>query len=148
MSLFKSAWAKGEYQAPTSREGGGVVAEKYKYTINEDLKEGDIIELAILPAFHQVVDAILIVDEAGTATYDVGLMSGEVGADTNENGGARTCGNELFASAPDAAATRMTKPAGFRITPVEKHRSIGVKILTADITASGQVIELVLFTKQ
>lgn len=145
--MKQSAWAKGEFQAPVSREGGGVCAEKYKFTITEDVASGEIIELAILPAFHQVVDAILIVDEAGTATYDVGLMTGEVGAKTNSDGTTRTCGNELFAAAADASTTRMTKPAGFRIMPVEQHRSIGVKP-SAAVTASGQVIELILLTKQ
>lgn len=148
MALKQSSWAKGLLQAPTSREGGGVVAEKYKFTVAENLAAGDIIELGILPAFHQVVEAILIVDEAGTATYDVGIMSGAVGAATNSDGSARTSGNELFAGAADASVTRATKPDGFRIAPVEADRSIGVKLVGAGITAANQVIELVLLTKQ
>lgn len=144
MAIVQSAWGAARKQAPVSCEAGGVVAEKYKYVITADMAANDIIELAVLPAYHTIVDAILIVDEAGTATYDVGIMSGTVGS-TDQ---ARTCGNELFAGAADATVTRMTKTAGFRITPIEGDRSIGVKVLGAGITQASQVIELVLFTKQ
>ena len=151
MAIKRSAWAKGEFQAPVSREGGGVVAEKYKFVVNENLAIGDIVELAILPAFHRVVDAILITDALGASvTADVGVMSGEVGAATNVGGGARTSGAELWSgeAVATAGAKRVTKVDAFRIAPVEAHRSIGVKIGGAAVTASGQVIELVLFTIQ
>ncbi len=144
MAIVQSAWATGRYQAPVSCEAGGVVAEKYKFVVTADLAANDIIELAVLPAYHTIVDAILIVDEAGTATYDVGIMSGILGSPDQS----RTCGNELFAGAADATTTRMTKAAGFRIAPVEADCAIGVKVLGAGITQASQVIELVLFTKQ
>lgn len=144
MALFQSPWATGQKQAPTSREAGGVVCERYSFTVSANVAENDIIELGILPALHTVVDAVLIVDEAGTATYDVGIMSGVVG----DPSASRTCGNELFASAADAAAVRMSKLAGFRIAPTTSDRSIGVKVLGAGITAASQKIDLLLFTKQ
>lgn len=144
MAIVQSPWGALRKQAPVSREAGGVVAEKYKFVVTADMAANDIIELAVLPAYHTIVDAILIVDEAGTATYDVGIMSGTLGSPDQ----ARTCGNELFAGAADATVTRMTKPAGFRITPIEGDRAIGVKVLGAGITQASQVIELVLFTKQ
>lgn len=144
MAIVQSAWGALRKQAPVSREAGGVVVEKYKFVVTADLAANDIIELAVLPAYHTIVDAILIVDEAGTATYDVGVMSGILGSPDQ----ARTCGNELFAGAADAGVARMTKPAGFRITPIEGDRAIGVKVLGAGITQASQVIELVLFTKQ
>lgn len=144
MAIVQSPWGALRKQAPVSCEAGGVVAEKYKFVITGDLAANDIIELAVLPAYHTIVDAILIVDEAGTATYDVGIMSGVLGSPDQ----ARTCGNELFAGAADASVTRMTKPSGFRITPIEGDRAIGVKVLGAGIAQASQVIELVLFTKQ
>lgn len=144
MALFQSKWGTGLKQAPVSGEAGGVVCERYSFTISADVAANDIIELGILPAYHTVVDAILIVDEAGTATYDVGIMSGVVG----DPSASRTCGNELFAGAADASAVRMSKVAGFRIVPTGSDRSIGVKVLGAGITAASQVIDLLLFTKQ
>lgn len=144
MAIVKSDWGSLRKQAPVSGEAGGVVAEKYKFVITADLNVNDIIELGVLPAYHTIVDAILITDETGTATFDVGIMSGILGSADQ----ARTCGNELFAGAADASVTRMTKPAGFRVTQIEGDRAIGVKVLTAGITQASQVIELVLFTKQ
>ncbi len=144
MPITQSDWGAAFKQAPVSREAGGVVVEKYKFVVTKDLAVNDIIELAVLPAYHTVVDATLITDEVGTATFDVGVMSGTVASPDQ----ARTCGNELFAGAADASVVRMTKAAGFRIVPIEGDRSIGVKILTAGITQAGQVIELLLYTKQ
>lgn len=146
MALKQSAWAQGALQAPTSREGGGVVVEKYKYITEGNLASGDIIELGILPAFHSIVGAVLITDAMGAGvTADVGIMSGEVGSTDP----ARTCGSEIYAAADVAAAgaTRNTKVDGFRLAPVEAHRSVGVK-LGAAVTGAGKVVELILFTKQ
>lgn len=144
MPIVQSPWGALRKQAPVSAEAGGVVAEKYKFVVTADLAANDIIELAVLPAYHTIVDAILVTDETGTATFDVGIMSGILGSPDQ----ARTCGNELFAGAADASVVRMTKAAGFRIVPIEGDRAIGLKVLGAGITQAGQVIELVLFTKQ
>jgi hypothetical protein len=146
MAIVQSSWGALKRQAPVSSEAGTVKVERYTYTVPAGLtlNVNDIIELAILPAYHTVVDATLVVDEAGTATYDVGIMS-SIPGDTDQ---ARTCGNELFAAAVDAQSTRMSKIAGFRIVPIAGDRSIGVKVLTASITGAAQVIDLLLYTKQ
>lgn len=144
MALVQSAWALGQKQAPVSREAGGVVCERYTFTVTSNLAAGDIIELGILPAYHTVVDAVLVVDEAGTATYDVGIMSGVVGDPSSS----RTCGNEFFAGAADATTTRITKAAGLRLASSDSDRSVGVKVVGAGITAANQVIDLILTTKQ
>ncbi len=145
MALVQSAWALGQKQAPVSREAGGVVCERYTFTVTSNLAAGDIIELGILPAYHTVVDAVLVVGEAGTATYDVGIMSGVVGDPSSS----RTCGNEFFAGAADATTTtRITKAAGLRLASSDSDRSVGVKVVGAGIIAANQVIDLILFTKQ
>lgn len=144
MALVQSAWALGQKQAPVSREAGGVVCERYTFTVTSNLAAGDIIELGILPAYHTVVDAVLVVDEAGLATYDVGIMSGVVGDPSSS----RTCGKEFFAAAADATTTRITNAAGLRLAPSGSDRSVGVKVVGAGITAANQVIDLILFTKQ
>lgn len=146
MSIVQSPWGGQRRQAPVSAEAGGVVCEKYRYTIpaGTNLAVNDIIELAVLPAYHTVVNAILITDALATTTIDVGIMSGTVGSPDQ----ARTCGNELFAAAANGSVVRNSKPEGFRIVPIEGDRSIGLKVLTAGVTGAGQFIELVLFTKQ
>lgn len=146
MAIVQSPWGALRRQAPVSGEAATVKTERFTYTVpvGVTLLANDIIELAVLPAYHTVVDAIVVIDEAGTATYDVGLMSGIPG-DTDQ---ARTAGNELFAGAADASTTRMSKTAGFRIVPTQGDRSIGVKVLGASVVGAGQVIDLVLSTKQ
>lgn len=146
MAIVQSPWGALKRQAPVSCEAGTVKAERYTYTVptGVTLNIGDIIELAILPAYHTVVDATLVIDEAGTATYDVGIMS-SIPGDTDQ---ARTCGNEFFVAAADAVSTRMSKIAGFRVASIAGDRSIGVKVLTAAITGAGQIIDLILYTKQ
>lgn len=146
MSIVKSAWGAGRKQAPVSSESGTVKCERYTYTIPAglNLAIGDIIELAVLPAYHTVVDATVVADAVGTSTFDVGIMSGTLGS----NDQARTCGNELFAAAAGGAVTRMSKPVGFRIVPIEGDRAIGAKVLVAGVTGAAQVFDLLLYTKQ
>lgn len=146
MPAKQSDWATGRKQAPVSREARGVVTERYEITVDEDLSANDILELAILPAYHKVVDAILITDAMGTGiTVDVGIMSGDVG-DPDDS---RTSGNELFDDTDVAAAgvTRATKASAFDVSPSGSHRSIGVKVSGA-VTASDQKVALVLSTVQ
>lgn len=147
MAIVQSPWGALKRQAPVSSESGTVKAERFTYTVpvGTTLVAGDIIELAVLPAFHTIVDAILVLDEAGTATYDVGLMSSFAGnADP-----ARTSGAELWSGAADATTSRLTLATGFRIAPSTSiDRSIGVKVVGASVVGAGQVFDLVLFTKQ
>lgn len=145
MALKQSKWGKGQKQAPVSREANGVVTERFDFTVTEDLEVGDIIELAVLPAYHFVTDAVLVVSGAApgaSVTADVGIMSGAVGEDDDT----RTCGTEIFAAANVAATgvTRATATSAFLIERGNDHRSIGLKIGGADVTASGQVFTLVL----
>lgn len=67
---------------------------------SQALAAGDILELGILPANAVLADAVLVTEGAFAAlTADIGIMSGEVGADLNEDGSARTSDNSLFAGA-------------------------------------------------
>lgn len=145
MAIHKSDWAAGRKQAPVSREARGVVVERFTYTVGERIEDGDIIELAVLPAYHFVVDAILITDGLGSGTTaDIGIMSGAVGDD-----GPRTCGDEFY-SGTDVSAdsvARASIPSAFKIKPANTDRSIGIKA-SGSIAASGQEIMLILFTAQ
>lgn len=141
MAIVQSAWGAGLHQAPVSGEAGTVVAERYTFTVSDDLAADDIVELAVLPAYHTVVDAILLGEDVGTV--DVGIMSGTVGSSDQS----RTSGDELFSAAATGSVARMSKASGFTIEPVEADRSIGVKVADG-VAASGQKIELLLLTKQ
>lgn len=147
MAIVQSAWGALKRQAPVSAEAGTVKAERFTYTVpvGVTLAAGDIIELAILPTYHTVLDATLIIDEAGTATYDVGLMS-SIPGDTDQ---ARTCGAQFFSGAADASTTRMSLAGAFRVAAsTSNDRSIGVKVVGASVVGAGQVIDLILYTKQ
>lgn len=148
MSLFQSDWAEGRKQAPVSREANGVVVERFEYDVEEALALNDIIEIGVLPAYHYLVDAILIVDDldsGGTPaiTLDVGIMSGDAGDDDDS----RTCGDEIFDGDDSAQAggmSRMSNTAGFLLASSSDHRGIGVKVATAAATHQNGKITLVL----
>jgi hypothetical protein len=143
---IQSEWAIGRQQTPTSREAGGVVAQRFEATIDANMDVGDIVELAVLPAYHTVVDAILDTDALGAGVnVDVGVMSGAVG----NKDGTRTCGNELFSAqaASAAAVVRASKSSAFTIAPAGADRSIGVKV-SAAVTAGSKKIALTLLMVQ
>lgn len=147
MALYMSEWAKGRAHLPVSAEARGAVAERFEFTVNEDLAIGDIIELAGLPAYHMPVDAVLVTDALGTSvTADIGIMSGDFGDDDVS----RTSGAELYDGADVSAATvsRMSEATGFRVSTANSDRGIGLKIGGDDVTASGQKITLILFYVQ
>lgn len=152
MTQLQSKWAKREITTPLGCEAGAVVSELFEYNLTAALAAGDIIELAVLPTYATVVDAILITDDldTGTAaiTLDVGIMSGEVGV----LDAARTCGAEIFSASTVGQAGGVARPTlatAFRIAPTEGHRSIGVKCVTAPGTgATSGKIQLRLFYAQ
>ena len=143
MALHQSAWALGQLQLPVSAESRGTVTERFNFIVNEDIADGDIIELAGLPAYHFPVNAVLITPALGAGvTADLGIMSGKFG----EADDARTSGDELYDGVDVAAAavTRMTLASGFLIAQANDHRGIGLKILGDDVAAAGQEITLIL----
>lgn len=140
----QSEWVLGRKQTPTSREAGNVVAQRFEVTAGA-LASSDIVELAVLPAHHTIVDAILDMDalDAGI-TADVGIMSGTVGDPDN----ARTCGSELFSAvdASSAVFSRVGARSAVTIAPKDSDRSIGVKV--SGSVAAGKKIALTLFMVQ
>lgn len=143
MAIVQSLWGKGQKVAPLSGMAGVTQVEKFSIALTTDAGASDIIELGVLPAGATVVDAILVSDELGTITLSAGLMSGTVGS----TDAGRTCGTELFSAAADASVVRASLATAFRIAPTDADRSIGV-VPSGTITASGQVIELVVFYRQ
>ncbi|MDO8533156.1 MAG: hypothetical protein Q7S17_00230, partial [Xanthobacteraceae bacterium] len=59
MSLLHSNYTQGPLRIAAPQVAGEVVAVRYEYTVPDDVADGDIIELGVLPAYCRVVDAIL-----------------------------------------------------------------------------------------
>jgi hypothetical protein len=153
MSLYQSFWAKNQRNTPTGDCRADQVAQIFEFPLTATaLQAGDIVELGVLPANHSITDAILLCDDLDsnatpTIKLDAGIMSGSVGAATNADGSARTCGTELFAadvSAQTGVISRMSQLSGFTLNSSDTDRSIGVKINTAAATqgAAGQKIRM------
>ncbi|WP_238368281.1 hypothetical protein [Mesobacterium pallidum] len=134
-------------KAPINTGGCGVViAVPFDFTLTEDyVASTDIIEFGVVPAGCKVID----VDGAGNGwgtglTAAVGYMSGKVGADTNDDGSPRTCGNQFFpaldidpGNASMTVANKMTQTVDY-----DNDRSIGA-IISANQTAGGETLRLI-----
>lgn len=144
MTILFSKFVSGPLRQPASVFAGQVCSLRAWFDIAAAQQVlNDIIDMAVLPANHRLIDAILDstdLDTDGTPaiTLDVGIMSGNPG-----EGGARTCGAELFSGATVAQAggmVRMSLRTGLIIAPSAVDRSVGVKIATApDAAAAGQI---------
>lgn len=142
MTIIQSDYAKGRKSAPTSREARGVVVERFEFDVTDDVGTTDVIEFAVLPAYHFIVDAILIPEgDFDAATADIGIMSGAVGDDDPN----RTSGDELYDGVALTQLVRAT--SGLTLDAAGSDRSIGVKFSGA-VTAAGQKLTLILFTAQ
>lgn len=143
MAIYQSDWATMVETTPVPDCAGDLAVALLSYTVptGVTITSADIIEMGFLPAYCVPVDATLFVDELGAATYDVGIMSGEVG-DTTPT---RTSGNELFAAAADATFNRLSKVQALRLAPTDKSRSIGIKPSANLNVGAGQVITLAVY---
>lgn len=98
---------------------------------------GDIIDFGVISGNVTVADVVIDSDDLDTnatptLTYDVGVLNGTPGDTTG-----RTCGTEFFAASTGSRAagvTRMSQGSGFRVAPVAKDTSIGIKITAASAT--------------
>jgi len=150
MAIKQSFWATGQRMVPVGDCAGDEVAQLFEYQLPAaGLSIGDIIELAVLPAFNTATDAILVSDDldsngAPTIAFDVGIMSGSVGDAVS----ARTCGAELFSGSVVGKAggvERASLASAFTIAPTDNHRSIGVKLTAAAATqVAGAKLRLLL----
>lgn len=129
---------------------GDVVVNRYEIDLASSplkgvtLQANDVLDIGIIPATSQVVNVVIDSDDVDTGgspafAFDVGVLSGDPGTT-----GSRTCGNEFFAAsnvAQTGGVARMAKAAGFRVAPVAKDTSVGVKITAAAATqaTSGKI---------
>jgi hypothetical protein len=151
MALYQSEWALGRLQVARPQTAFATHSQLFLVDVPAaGFQIGDILEIAALPPYANIVDAAIVpIGSLGAATVDIGLMSGEWGELTNTDGSARTCGNELFAASTIAGLTRLTKTDMLILAETEKTRSIGVKFAVAAVTAgAGKQIGLMLHFKQ
>lgn len=141
MTIRQSQRAIGQRPVPQAFTSGAVVAYLAEFIIPAGMTigAGDIVELAVLPADHRIVDAqILPTGNFGAGvTADVGIMSGAVGSTDP----ARTVGNELFAAVATNAFGRLVKGDAIVLDHSNSDRSIGVKF-SAAVTGAGQILRL------
>lgn len=150
MALIHSDWALGRKQTARPQTANNTHAQLFIVDVPAaGFAQDDILELAVLHPYATVIDATIVpIGSLGAATVDIGLMTGEVGEPLNANGTARTCGNELFASASITALSRLTK-TDMLVTPAtDAPRSIGVKFGAAVTAGAGKRIGLLLHYAQ
>ena len=147
MAIRQSEIATGQKQVPQAYTAGALATYVATFTIPTGMTvaTADILELAVLPADHRIVDAMIIPTGSygASVTADVGIMSGEVG-DTSAS---RTVGDEVFDAVALTAMARMTLGETPVLATSDKNRSIGVNF-SAAITGAGQTLTLQLVIAQ
>ena len=146
MALVQSNIALGVVTVPQAFTSGAVVGYRASFTIPAGLTvaDDDVLELAILPADHVILDATLIAEgNFDGATADIGIMTGEVG----EEDDTRTSDDSIFDGAALTGFVRVTANEGLLIDPAETDRSIGVTF-SDDVVGAGQVITLQILMTQ
>lgn len=152
MAIVKSQHAKGLKQTIRPQTAGAVHVTHFTYDLGVEgaLAAGDILELGIIPPYARIDQAKLVTEGMLTGlTADVGVMTGEVGADLNPDSSARTSGNEFFAAADlTVRLASLSKADSLLLAPQEYERSIGVKVSGAVSAAAGKRLHLFLYYHQ
>jgi hypothetical protein len=130
--------------APIAGQSGTVMVAVFEHTFTTAFTAAtDILEIGLMPAHARVVGATVIgAGFGGAITADVGLMTGDQGA----NDDTRTLtGTEFFNDADvNGAEANMARAAALAVTQSQTHRGIGVE-LSANVTAgAGKKLTLVL----
>lgn len=130
--LHQSATAKNRRTPPVPQQAGIVAAAVFEFSFTKAFTAAeDILELGLLPAGAQAVNATVIGEGLGDITADIGIMTGTAG----ENDETRSAGAEFFddLSVNDNEAAAPVKTC-LAVTPEQKHRGIGV-VLSGDVAA-------------
>lgn len=115
----------------SASQAGALKSVQGEVTLDVALAAGDVLAMALVPAGHVPVDAIVdndVLDSDGTPTIvvDVGDVDG--------------AGNELMADSTlgqAASLSRMDAPGGSRLAPLaETNRRIGLTVTTGPATAA------------
>ena len=149
-----SKFSEGTLPIITGSAAGEVIVQHFFIDlVPADFVAGAVFDVGILPAYHTVVNMVIVSDDLDTnaaplLTFDVGLLDGVPGDDVN----VRNIGAEFFSndSAAQSGATgdHLGETTGFTIKPTDKDRSIGVKIEAAAATAAAGRLRLLTFMTQ
>lgn len=146
MAILQSNYALGVVTVPHAFTAGAVVAYQATFTIptGEDVDTTDIIELAVLPADHKIVDALIIPSgDFDGATADIGIMDGAVG----DPDSTRTSDDSIFDGVALTALARVTAGTGLLLDTDDEDRSIGVTF-SKKITGAGQKLTIQILMTQ
>lgn len=142
--------------APSVMDATGVFHVTGEFAVVAGMVINDIVEMAILPANAEVIEAILAAEDldsngAPTVTLDAGVMSGNPYDISAATGQARTIGNEFFAASTVGQAGGVvygSKAAGVFLAPSFSDRSVGIKFAAAMATiAAGAKVRLTLLCR-
>lgn len=145
-----SKFSDGTLPTVTANVAGEVICSQAFIDLTAaQVANGNYFDLCPLPAYHRVVDMVLIPDDldtngSPTITLDVGLLTGTVG----DAVGDRTIGTEFFSGeigARTGAIARMSLPGGFKVAATEADRSIGLKVSAAVATAAAGRVRVLVF---
>lgn len=151
MALISTQYASGVKPTFRPQTAGALHSQLFIVPIPAGgFAKDDILELAQLPPYARIVDAQLVFVGAPVAgaTADVGLLTGEPGEPTNEDGSVRTIGNELFSGGALDGIQRLGNTNALLIKKSDRARSIGVKFNAAVPFVAGKQIGLQLHFAQ
>lgn len=130
--------------APIAGQSGTLMVAVFEHTFTTAFTAAtDILEIGLMPAHARVVGATVIgAGFGGAITADVGLMTGDQGA----NDDTRTLtGTEFFNDADvNGAEANMARAAALAVTQSQTHRGIGVELSTNVTAGAGKKLTLVL----
>lgn len=137
MAYFKNAKVIDGYQAiPESGVAGTVVSFVTEHDFVGAAAKDDIVEIALLPPRHRLVNARVFATgtAAATAAYAVHLLAGTPGDSTVAN---RTPGSAII-------TTNALNAVGAAIEPKEAARGIGVVVGDGGVAAGALKLRLLL----
>jgi|GEM_PF-3559709 len=151
MAIIRSKYAKWGGSVNSVYQAGVNTVSEFEIDVSGGLLAADIVDLGALPAGAIVNDAQLYAGSTaiGTTNVSVGFLTGRTGEALNDDGTARTVGNEIFAAQAAAAlhttVARLTKPDALVASASNVNRCIGLQV-SADIAAgAGKKIYLALY---
>lgn len=139
-TILQSEYALRTKAVPQAFTSGAVVAFTATVTIpaGTTVATTDVIEFAVLPADHRIVDAAIVeVSGFTTETADIGIMSGEVGDDVT----VRTSDDKIFDGVALTGFARLTSGNAMTIATDDTDRSIGLKF-SAKVVGAGQKVSV------
>lgn len=131
MAIVQSAAAKGKETPPAAYQAGIRTTAIFAHTFAAAFTAAsDKLEIGLIPAGVQVVEAQVFGDSLGAITAGVGIMTGTPGSTDN----ARTVGTELFSaqSVADGTVGVASIETCLAIARSDTHRGLG-------LTLSGNV---------